>query len=62
MIVDASLIAAPPSTRNTEGKRKPEMHSSKKGNSWHFGANLLCSEETLVLGDAGVTRACLAMR
>jgi IS5 family transposase len=36
-VVDATLIAAPPSTKNNEGKRNPEMHQSKKGNDWHFG-------------------------
>lgn len=36
-IVDATLIAAPPSTKNKDGKRDPEMHPSKKGNDWHFG-------------------------
>lgn len=36
-IVDATLIAAPPSTKNKDGKRDPEMHLSKKGNDWHFG-------------------------
>jgi IS5 family transposase len=36
-IVDATLIAAPPSTKNKDGKRDPEMHQSKKGNDWHFG-------------------------
>ena len=35
--VDATLIAAPSSTKNKDGKRDPEMHSSKKGNQWHFG-------------------------
>jgi IS5 family transposase len=35
--VDATLIAAPSSTKNKGGKRDPEMHSSKKGNQWHFG-------------------------
>ena len=35
--VDATLIAAPSSTKNKNGKRDPEMHSSKKGNQWHFG-------------------------
>jgi IS5 family transposase len=35
--VDATLVAAPSSTKNNEGKRDPEMHSSKKGNQWHFG-------------------------
>jgi transposase, IS5 family len=36
-IVDAPLIAAPPSTKNEARKRDPEMTSSKKGNQWHFG-------------------------
>jgi transposase, IS5 family len=36
-IVDATLIAAPPSTKNEARKRDPEMTSSKKGNQWHFG-------------------------
>lgn len=36
-IVDATLIAAPPSTKNREKKRDGEMHQTKKGNQWHFG-------------------------
>jgi IS5 family transposase len=36
-IVDATIIAAAPSTKNTRGKRDPEMHQTKKGNAWHFG-------------------------
>jgi IS5 family transposase len=35
--VDATLIAAPPSTKNREGKRDPEMTQTKKGNQWYFG-------------------------
>ena len=35
--VDATLIAAPTSTKNKDKKRDPEMHSSKKGNQWYFG-------------------------
>ena len=35
--VDATLIAAPSSTKNKEGTRDPEMHQTKKGNQWHFG-------------------------
>lgn len=34
--VDATLIAAPPSTKNREGQRDPEMSQTKKGNQWHF--------------------------
>jgi IS5 family transposase len=36
-VVDATIIAAPSSTKNQEGKRDPEMHQTKKGNQWHFG-------------------------
>jgi len=36
-IMDASIIAAPSSTRNQSGTRDPEMHQAKKGNQWHFG-------------------------
>ncbi len=36
-MVDASMIAAPSSTKNTDNKRDPEMHQTKKGNQWHFG-------------------------
>ena len=36
-IVDATLIAAPPSTKNQAGERDPDMHQSKKGNQWYFG-------------------------
>ena len=36
-IVDATIIAAPSSTKNAEGERDPEMHQTKKGNQWYFG-------------------------
>jgi IS5 family transposase len=36
-LVDATLIAAPSSTKNSTGTRDPEMHQTKKGNQWHFG-------------------------
>jgi len=36
-VVDATIIAAPSSTKNQDGKRDPEMHQTKKGNQWHFG-------------------------
>lgn len=35
--IDATLIAAPSSTKNAEGQRDPEMHQAKKGNQWYFG-------------------------
>ncbi|MFQ5634110.1 MAG: IS5 family transposase [Gammaproteobacteria bacterium] len=36
-IVDATLIDAPSSTKNRDGKRDPEMRQTKKGNQWYFG-------------------------
>ena len=36
-VVDATIIAAPSSTKNSSGERDPEMHQTKKGNQWHFG-------------------------
>ena len=36
-VVDATLIAAPSSTKNDKGERDPQMHQTKKGNQWHFG-------------------------
>jgi len=36
-VVDATLIAAPSSTKNATGERDPEMHQTKKGNQWYFG-------------------------
>ena len=56
-IVDATLIAASPSTKNKEGKRDPEMRSSKKGNQWYFGMKAhigVCATSGLV-HTAGVT-------
>jgi IS5 family transposase len=36
-VVNATLIAAPTSTKNKDQARDPDMHSSKKGNQWYFG-------------------------
>ena len=36
-IIDATIIAAPPSTKNKQKARDPEMCQTKKGNQWHFG-------------------------
>lgn len=36
-IVDATIIAAPSSTKNSRQERDPEMHQTRKGNQWHFG-------------------------
>jgi IS5 family transposase len=39
-VVDATIIAAPSSTKNSKGERDPEMHQAKKGNEWHFGMKM----------------------
>jgi len=36
-LVDATIIAAPSSTKNASGERDPEMHQTKKGEQWYFG-------------------------
>lgn len=36
-IVDATIIAAPPSTKNKNRERDPEMHQTRKGKQWYFG-------------------------
>src|SRR5487761_1125098 len=50
-IVDATIIQAPSSTKNSTGARDPEMHQTKKGNQWYFGAKAhigVDSKETVV--------------
>jgi IS5 family transposase len=37
-IVDATIINAPSSTKNSTGKRDPQMHQTRKGQQWYFGA------------------------
>jgi len=56
-IVDATLIAASPSTKNKEGKRDPAMRSSKKGNQWYFGmkAHVGVDAKSGLVHTAGVT-------
>ena len=39
-IVDATIIAAPSSTKNATGTRDPEMRQTRKGQNWHFGMKL----------------------
>jgi transposase, IS5 family len=39
-IVDATIIAAPSSTKNVTQTRDPEMKQTRKGNAWHFGMKL----------------------
>ena len=35
-IVDATIIAAPSSTKNKAKKRDPEMHQTRKGKQWYW--------------------------
>ena len=58
-IVDATLIAAPPSTKNKDKRRDPEMHQVKKGNEWHFGMKLHIGTDskTGLVHSASVTAA-----
>ena len=58
-IVDATLIAAPPSTKNQDKARDPEMHQTKKGKDWHFGmkVHIGADSKTGLVHSASVTAA-----
>jgi IS5 family transposase len=58
-IVDATLIAAPPSVKNQDKTRDPEMHQTKKGNQWYFGMKLHigADSQTGLIHSASVTAA-----
>ena len=58
-IVDATIIAAPSSTKNAEGMRDPGMHQTKKGNEWHFGmkAHIGVDSQTKVIHSVVATPA-----
>jgi IS5 family transposase len=45
-IVDATIIAAPSSTKNASKTRDPEMKQTRKGNQWHFGMKLHIGTDT----------------
>jgi IS5 family transposase len=45
-IVDATIIAAPSSTKNATETRDPEMRQTRKGNQWHFGMKLHVGTDT----------------
>jgi transposase, IS5 family len=49
-IVDATIIAAPPSTKNEAKARDPEMRQTRKGKQWHFGmkAHIGCDRRGIV--------------
>ena len=58
-IVDATIISAPSSTKNTEKQRDPEMHSTKKGNQFYFGmkGHIGVDSKTGLIHSAAVTPA-----
>lgn len=58
-IVDATLIAAPPSVKNLEKSRDPEMHQTKKGNQWYFGmkVHIGVDSQSGLIHSASVTAA-----
>jgi IS5 family transposase len=58
-IVDATIIAAPSSTKNASGERDPEMRQTKKGNQWHFGmkGHIGVDSKTKLIHSAVVTSA-----
>jgi len=58
-IVDATIITAPSSTKNCEGKRDPEMHQTKKGNQWYFGmkAHIGVDSRTKLIHSVAATAA-----
>ncbi len=58
-IVDATIINAPSSTKNQDGKRDPEMHQTKKGNQWYFGlkAHIGVDSDSKLIHSSAVTAA-----
>jgi IS5 family transposase len=58
-IVDATIIAAPSSTKNEKKERDPEMHQTKKGNEWHFGmkAHIGVDSATKIIHSVAATAA-----
>jgi transposase, IS5 family len=61
-LVDATLIAAPSSTKNAQKERDPEMRQAKKGNQWHFGmkAHLGADRDSKLVHTVVVTAANVA--
>jgi IS5 family transposase len=61
-LVDATLLAAPPSTKNKEKKRDPEMHQTRKGNQWYFGmkAHIGADQDSKLVHTVVVTAANVA--
>ena len=58
-IVDATIIAAPSSTKNEKKARDAQMHQTKKGNQWHFGmkGHIGVDSKTSLIHSTAVTPA-----
>jgi transposase, IS5 family len=61
-LVDATLIAAPSSTKNQQKQRDPEMHQTRKGNQWYFGmkAHIGADRDSKLVHTVAVTAANVA--
>ena len=61
-LVDATLIAAPSSTKNQKKERDPEMHQTRQGNPWYFGmkAHLGADRDSKLVPTVVVTAANVA--
>ena len=59
IIVDATIIEAPASTKNRAPARDPEMHQTKKGRQWHFGmkAHIGVDSDTGIVHSMSATAA-----
>ncbi len=55
-IVDATIINAPPSTKNAKQQRDPEMHQTRKGKQWYFGMKVHAGTDT----DSGLVHTVVA--
>ncbi len=57
-VVDATLIAAPSSTKSSTGTREPDMDQTKKRNNWYFGmmAHIAADAESGLVSPSGLQR------
>lgn len=72
IIVDATILNAPSSTKNASKARDPEMHQTKKGNEWRFGmkchigvgagSELVHSAEVTAANEHDITQAAKLLR
>lgn len=52
-IVDATIIAVPPSTKNKSKARNPDMHQTKKGQQWYSGSRFCVASTPASLPSSG---------